>query len=91
MPTGIFDIRDRAPVLHPHEIAAGEAECRARGLEYIAPADASGRVSRLADMVAALHARWARAVQTGKLMDHVRSGYCSIDPIGSAEPSTAVH
>ena len=35
MPTGIFDIRDRAEVFTPDEIRAGQTQCVTENLQYI--------------------------------------------------------
>jgi hypothetical protein len=66
MPTGLYDIRDREPVLHPDEIEAGRVLCEQQGLQYIAGPD--GRAIPLAAYIGRLTKRWQRAVQTGQQM-----------------------
>lgn len=90
MPTGLYDIHDKAEVLHPQEIAAGKAQCVADNLDYITDL-ITGRAIPLAAFVERLEKRFKRAVATGQMIDAMRSGYCTIEPNGSPPPSKATH
>ena len=90
MPLDIFDIRDKCEVLHPNEIAAGEAQCRAEGTDYL-PSLVDGQVIPLATFVATLKARWERACATARAIKAMQSGYCTISPVGAAPASDARH
>lgn len=89
MPIGLYDVRDREPVYHPQEIAHGLATCKAQGLDYINGPD--GRAIPLATYIDRLNKRWQRAVRSGQQMDALRMGYCTIESVGSPEPSRATH
>ncbi len=90
MPLDIFDVRDKCEVLHPNEIAAGEAQCRADKIDYL-PSLRPGEVIPLATFVAALKARYERACATARAIKAMQSGYCTISPVGSAPASDARH
>ena len=87
MPTGIFDICDRAPVFHPDEIAAGQKQCETAG-QQCCDGCARGKAGLY---VAMLTKRWQRAVKTGQVIDAIRAGYCTIQPNGAPPASRATH
>jgi hypothetical protein len=89
MPIGLYDIRDRAPVYSPDEIAAGRAAAEKHGLDYIAGDD--GRAIPLATYVYRLNRRWVRAVATGRQFQALTAGYCTIEAKGAPPPSDARH
>jgi hypothetical protein len=89
MPTGLYDIRDREPVLHPDEIEAGRVLCEQQGLQYIDGPD--GRAIPLAAYIGRLTKRWQRAVQTAQQMRALQAGYCTIEAKGAPAPSQATH
>jgi hypothetical protein len=89
MPTGLYDVRDKAEVLHPQEIAAGKAQCVVDNVDYIPNAD--GTVTPLSLFVDRLTARWTRACETARLIDYMREGYCTIMPNDAAPGSDARH
>lgn len=90
MPSGLYDVRDRAEVLTPQEIEAGVAQCAAQGLQYIEiiPGEPVMPVAAFVDM---LKARWTRAAQTAQLIDAIKAGYCSVSPKASPPSSDARH
>lgn len=90
MPLDIFDVRDKCEVLHPNEIAAGEAQCRAEGIDYV-PAIVGDQVIPLAAFVHTLKDRYERACATARAIKAMQSGYCTISPVGSAPASDARH
>ena len=78
MPTGLFDVADRAPVFTPHEIEAGRQQCLASD-------------THLARFVQILNARWQRACRTAQLIETIRQGWCSIEPNTSPPSSDTRH
>jgi hypothetical protein len=90
MPTGLFDIHDKAPIFTPDEIAAGEADCRARDIDYLELVPGQP-VVRLYDFVEALKQRWQRAAVTARMIDAMRAGYCTVMPKTHAPLSDARH
>ena len=89
MPTGLWDVHDRAEVFTPHEIEAGKLQCQQQGMEYIA--DPHGRAIPLSGFVAMLEARWMRVCQTARLFEHLKAGYCSVAPVGTPPGNDTRH
>ena len=90
MPTGLYDIRDKAEVFHPEEIEAGRQQCIAANTQYIADV-LTGAAIPLATFVETLSKRWRRAVETSRQIDAMRAGYCSVEPITAPPRSDARH
>lgn len=90
MALDIFDIRDKCEVLRINEIAAGEAQCRIEGIDYV-PAVVGDQVIPLAAFVHTLKARYERACATARAIKAMQAGYCSVSPVGSAPTSDARH
>jgi len=89
MPTGLYDITDREPVLTPDEMNAGRDQCLAQGLTHIR--GPNGKAFPLADYLTLLGMRWHRAVATSRIIDAIRAGYCSVDVPTAPPTSNARH
>lgn len=89
MGTGLFDIQDRAEVLHPNEIEAGKAQCIAENIHYVERLN--GRPLPLTTFVERLTKRWQRATETHRMIEAMRAGYCTVEPRGAAPASDARH
>lgn len=90
MATGLYDIKDRAEVLTPDEIEAGAAQCMLRHTYYITDPGSTAAIP-LQTYVSALKARWTRAAQTARMIDNMRAGYCTIEPLGAPPQSGMTH
>jgi hypothetical protein len=91
MPLDIYDVRDKCEVLHPNEIAAGEAQYRADNIDYIPQLGAENQVIPLATFVAMLKARYQRACATARVIAAIQQGYCTIEDKAAAPASDARH
>ena len=89
MPTGLYDIHDKADVFTPQEIEAGRLKCIADAIQYIN--GPNGSAIPITRYVEGLTKRWKRACETGLQIDAIRSGYCTIEPKGAPQGSHATH
>lgn len=89
MPTGLCDIRDKCEVNTPDELAHIKAHCQANDIDYIETGP--NRCIPLSKAIETAEKRWKRAVQTSRIIDAMRAGYCSVSPIGAAPTSNARH
>lgn len=89
MPSGLYDIKDRMPVLTPDEIAVGKAVCDGNGWDHISTP--SGQLIPVDKYVAMLTAQWQRAVSSARMIDAMRAGYCTIEAVGAPPTSDARH
>lgn len=90
MTTGLYDIHDRAEVMHPNAIAAGQAQCEEQGITHIDGLPGEP-VIRVVDYVETLTKRWRRCCETARAIDNIRSGYCTILPNTTPSSSDARH
>jgi hypothetical protein len=89
MPTGIFDIHDRAEILTPQDIEAGKQLCITNKTHYI---ELPGqRPIPLTTFVERLNGRWERARKTFLQIEAMRAGYCTIEAAGAPPQSEATH
>jgi hypothetical protein len=91
MPLLVWDIVDRAPVMHPEEIEAGRKICAADHIDYVPSPFNPAQVIPLAAYVEALQKRWQRACQTARIIEAIKGGYCTITPNTGAPSSDARH
>lgn len=90
MATGLYDIRDRGEVSTPNEIEHGRLHCEVSGIQYIDNPDGHG-VIPVATYIVTLQARWKRFAQTARMIDNMRAGYCTIEPLGAPPQSGMTH
>ena len=92
MPTGLFDIADRAPVFHGKEINAFVVEAMKSGVTQIDVKDHAGVVvgaMSLEQWRDVMLGRWQRVCATAELIDHIRAGMLTL--VDSVATSTQVH